>query len=192
MDYRLAVEGAPQTVPGGTGVLLLHPSTGETDRIDTDFLKSDTDAFLVVSTRTSAREVQQKLEHYDVDESKAVILDTISIDRGYGRRSADHVYYVAAPDDLDGVVEQAERFLESTSGKRRLSVDSVTEMAYYADEEQALSAVERLLDLLEAHDAIGIFHLAPEVHDPDVVEAFESRFDGVIELSEDGEVSARF
>ena len=82
MDYRLAIEGAPDSIPGGTGVLLLHPSTGETDRVDTDFLKTDTDAFLVVSTRTSAREVQQKLEHYDVDESKAVILDTISVERG--------------------------------------------------------------------------------------------------------------
>ena len=55
MDYDLAVEGTPGTIPGGTGVLLIHPSTGETDRIDTEFLKTDTDAFLVVSTRTTAR-----------------------------------------------------------------------------------------------------------------------------------------
>lgn len=192
MDYRLAIDGSPETVPGGTGILLLHPSTGETDRIDTDFLKSDTDAFLVVSTRTSAREVQQKLEHYDVDESRAVILDTISVERGYGRRATEHIHYVAAPDDLDGIVVQTQRFLAGTSGKRRVSVDSVTEMAYYADEERALEAVERLLDLLAEHDAIGLFHLAPEVHDPDVVEAFESAFDGVIELHEDGTTDCRF
>jgi len=46
MDYDLAIEGAPDAVPGGTVVLLLHPSTGETDRMDTDFLKTDTDHFL--------------------------------------------------------------------------------------------------------------------------------------------------
>ena len=192
MNYRLAIDGTPETVPGGTGILLLHPSTGETDRIDTDFLKTDTDAFLVVSTRTSAREVQQKLEHYDVDESKAVILDTISVERGYGRRSSDFIHYVASPDDLDGIVDQTERFLSESTGKRRVSVDSVTEMAYYADEERALEAVERLLDLLEEHDAVGLFHLAPEVHDPGVVERFESVFDGVIELEEDGTVESRF
>ena len=192
MDYRLAIDGSPETIPGGTGILLLHPSTGETDRIDTDFLKTDTDAFLVVSTRTSAREVEQKLEHYDVDESKAVILDTISVERGYGRRSSDHIHYVTAPDDLDGIVAKTERFLEESEGKRRVSVDSVTEMAYYADEERALEAVGQLLDLLAEHDAVGLFHLAPEVHDDDVVEAFEAVFDGVIEIHEDGTVDCRF
>ena len=192
MDYRLAIDGSPETVPGGTGILLLHPSTGETDRIDTDFLKTDTDAFLVVSTRTSAREVEQKLEYYDVDESKAVILDTISVERGYGRRSTDHIHYVTAPDDLDGIVEKTGRFLAESEGKRRVSVDSVTEMAYYADEERALEAVEQLLELLDEHDAVGLFHLAPEVHDEPVVEAFEAVFDGVIELHEDGTVDCRF
>ena len=192
MEYRLAIDGTPETVSGGTAILLLHPSTGETDRIDTDFLKTDTDAFFVVSTRTSAREVQQKLEHYDVDESKADILDTISVERGYGRRSADHLHYVAAPDDLDGIVAQVEGFLERTSGKRRISVDSVTEMAYYADDERALDAVDRMHELLERHDAVGLFHVAPEVHDPEVVEAFEAVFDGVIELREDGTVESRF
>lgn len=96
MDYSLAIENGPETIPGGTGLLLVHPSIGETDRIDTNFLKTDTDAFLVVSTRTTAREVEQKLEYYDVDETKATILDTLSVERGYSRRSSDDVYYVSA------------------------------------------------------------------------------------------------
>ena len=79
MQYELTVANTPETIPGGTGLLLLHPSTGETDRIDTQFLKTDTDHLLVVSTRTTAREVEQKLEHYEVDESRATILDTLSV-----------------------------------------------------------------------------------------------------------------
>ncbi len=192
MDYELAVEGAPATVPGGTGILLLHPSTGETDRIDTDFLKLDTDAYFVISTRTTAREVQQKLEHYEVDQEQAVILDTLSVERGYSRRRSDNIHYVSAPDDLDGIVAQTEAFFETTDGKRRVSVDSITEMAYYADEPSAREATERLLGLLDEHGAVGLFHLSPEVHDDDVVEAYEALFDGVVELAEDGSVSARF
>ncbi|WP_255192758.1 DUF7090 family protein [Natronobeatus ordinarius] len=192
MEYSLEIDGTPETVPGGTGILLLHPSTGETDRMDTDFLKTDTDRFFVVSTRTTAREVKQKLEYYDVDESRAEILDTLSIERGYSRRTSDHVHYVAAPDDVDGIVEQVRRFLERHDGKLRISFDSVTELAYYAGEEDALEATERLLTLLAEHDAIGLFHLSEEVHDADVVDDFRSLFDGIVDLDEDGNVTATF
>ena len=192
MDYTLAVENAPETISGGTGVLLLHPSIGETDRIDTDFFKTDTDHFLVVSTRTTAREVEQKLEHYDVDEDSAVILDTLSVERGYSRRGTDDVHYVSAPDDLDGVVAKVEEFLTSHDGKVRLSVDSLTEMIYYADEDGVVDATEKLLALLAEHDAVGLFHLSKEVHDEATLDRFRDRFDGVIDLADDGSVTTEF
>lgn len=189
MDYALAIENAPETIPGGTCLLLLHPSISETDRIDTDFLKTDTDRFLVVSTRTTAREVEQKLEHYEVDESRAEILDTLSIERGYSRRGSSHLHYVTAPDDLDGIVEQVEEFLDGHDGKRRLTVDSLTEMAYYADDERAYETAERLCKLLKDHDAVGLFHLSSEVHDEDTIAQFAELFDGVVHLHEDSTVS---
>ena len=192
MDYNLAIENAPDSIPGGTGILLLHPSIGETDRIDTDFLKTDTDHFLVISTRTTAREVEQKLEHYDVDEEKAVVLDTLSVERGYSRRRTDQVHYVSAPDDLDGIVAQTQEFLESHDGKLRISVDSVTEMAYYADVDGAYEASERLLELLDEHDAVGLFHLSNEVHDEETIQRFRDLFDAVVELDVSGEVTAEF
>jgi KaiC/GvpD/RAD55 family RecA-like ATPase len=192
MDYALAVEDTPETISGGTGVLLIHPSTGETDRIDTDFLNTDTDNLLVISTRTTAREVEQKLEHYDVDREKATILDTLSIERGYSRRSGEGVHYVTAPDDVDGIVETVAEFLEENSGKLRVSLDSVTEMAYYADEERARETVEALLELLAEHDAVGLFHLAEEVHDESVVQEYRELFDGIISLDVDGEVRGEF
>ncbi|PSQ46390.1 hypothetical protein BRD12_08365 [Halobacteriales archaeon SW_12_67_38] len=192
MNYALTIEDTPDSVPAGTGILLSHPSTGETDRIDTDFLSTDTDQFLVISTRTTAREVEQKLEHYAVDRSKATILDALSVERGYSRRSGDAVHYVASPDDLDGIVESTRDFLASTDGKRRVSVDSITEMAYYADEDRAREAVEALLDLLAEHDAVGLFHLAEEVHDEGVVSGYRDLFDGVITLDPDGDVTGEF
>jgi KaiC/GvpD/RAD55 family RecA-like ATPase len=192
MDYRLAIENTPDTVSDGTGILLLHPSTGETDRIDTDFLSTDTDHMLVVSTRTAAREVEQKLEHYEVDESRATILDALSVERGYTRRQSDNVRYVSAPDDLQGIVDQTRVFLESHEGKRRVSIDSVTEMVYYADVDRTVEAVDALLDLLEKHDVVGLFHLAKGVHDEAVIDRFRDRFDGVVDLSEDGTTTSQF
>ncbi len=192
MDYRLAIENAPETIAGGTGLLLVHPSIGETDRIDTDFLKLDTDHFLVISTRTTAREVEQKLEHYDVDEDRAVILDTLSVERGYSRRGSDDVHYVSSPDDLDGIVEQTEQFLADHDGKVRISADSLTEMIYYADEDGVYEATKELLGLLAEHDAVGIFHLSKEVHDDDTLKKFHELFDGVVTLEDDSSVSVEF
>ncbi|WP_276273289.1 DUF7090 family protein [Haloarcula litorea] len=192
MEYTLAIESTPDTVEGGTGILLLHPSTGETDRLDTEFLATDTDAMLVISTRTTAREVKQKLEYYEVDESRATILDTLSVERGYTRRQSDNVRYASAPDDLDGIVEETEAFLAEHDGKLRVSFDSVTELVYYADEERAMAALEDVLELLAEYDAVGMFHLADEVHDEETVAAFRELFDGVVELREDGTVTSEF
>jgi KaiC/GvpD/RAD55 family RecA-like ATPase len=193
MDYALAVENTPDSIPGGTGLLLLHPSTGETDRIDTDFLNTDTDYILVISTRTTAREVEQKLEYYGVDRGKTEILDALSIERGYSRRSGKGIHYVSSPDDLAGIVRETRKFLERHDGnKLRVSVDSLTEMAYYADESRAREAVKELLELLKEHDAVGLFHLAEEVHDEAVVTAYRDLFDGIITLDEDGNVAGEF
>ncbi|WP_226011218.1 DUF7090 family protein [Halomicrobium salinisoli] len=192
MDYELAIDNTPDTIPGGTGILLLHPSTGETDRLDTDFLSTDTDHLLVVSTRTTAREVEQKLEYYEVDEDRATILDTLSIERGYTRRAGENIRYVASPNNWQGIADEAEQFLESHDGKLRITFDSLTELIYYADEDQALRAVDRFLELLGEHDAVGMFHLARGVHDEETLERFRERFDGVIELGEDGEVTSEF
>ena len=189
MDYEITVSGSIKSVPAGTNILLMHPSTGETDRIDTDFLKTDTDRFLVVSTRTTAREVRQKLEYYDVDESRADILDTLSVERGYSRRTSEHVHYVSSPDDTDAVVEQVQAFFDRTDGKRRLSFDSITELAYYAGDETAIDAVERMVSLVDDHDAVSLCHLSPEVHDDDDLAAYRDLFGGVIELSENGDLN---
>lgn len=192
MQYSLAIENAPQQIPAGASILLLHPSTGKTDQIDTSFLKTDTDAILIISTRTTAREVKQKLEHYGVDQDTAEILDTLSVERGYSRRQSDDIHYVSAPDDLDGIVKKTEEFLSSTTGKRRISVDSITEMAYYASEDKAKTAVQSIIDLLEQHDAIGLFHLSPEVHDPTILTEYKEMFYGIVELVEDGSVTTEF
>jgi len=192
MEYTLAIDNTPDTVAGGTGILLVHPSTGETDRLDTEFLSTDTDAMLVISTRTTAREVKQKLEYYEVDEDRATILDTLSVERGYTRRQSANVRYVSAPDDLEGIVEETEQFLDSHEGKLRLSFDSVTELIYYADEQRAAEAVSDILELLEEYDAVGMFHLAQGVHDDETVADFRDLFDGVVELGEDGTVESDF
>lgn len=189
MEYALEIGDGPNTIPGGTGLVLFRPSAGESDRIDTEFIATDTDSFLVISTRTTAREVEQKLDHYGVDRSKAVILDTLSVERGYSRRSGENVHYVSAPDDLDGILEHTRRFLESGSDKRRITVDSVSELSYYTEDENAvLDAMIEIHGLLGEHDAVGLFHVSPEIHEEHLLNQYRDQFDGQITVDEDGAV----
>jgi KaiC/GvpD/RAD55 family RecA-like ATPase len=192
MDYALEIQGAPQTVPAGTSILLEHPSIGGTDPIDTGFLSAGSEPALVVSTRTTAREVAEKLDHYGVDPEQIHILDAVSIDRGYSRRDKPRVEFVPSPDDVDGIVNEVKLFFESVDGESRLSFDSISELAYYAGESAAVDGLDRLTELLRKHRAIGLFHVSPEVHDSAIQEQFEAACDGLISLDESGSISTNF
>ncbi|AOW81231.1 ATPase involved in flagella biogenesis [Halodesulfurarchaeum formicicum] len=192
MAYDLAIDGAPTTVAAGTSILLKHPSIGGTDPIDTGFLRPGNERALVVSTRTTAREVAEKLAHYGVDTDRTAILDTLSIDRGYSRRRQQGVQYVSAPDDVAGIVEAVEAFLSERQSGGRLSFDSISELAYYAGEDAAASALAQLSELVAENDAVALFHVSPEVHENTVLERFERACNAVIELSADGQMRTQF
>ena len=116
-------------------------------------------------------------------------LDTLSVERGYSRRSAPHIHYASGPEDIAGILDNVGEFLGEDDGPRRLTVDSITELAYYADEERALDAVEKLVGLVREHDAVALFHLSNEVHDDGVVREFTELFDGTIRLDKQGNES---
>lgn len=191
MEYALGIDGAPETVPGGSSVLVVHPSTAAADDVDTAFLEGTDDPILVVSTHSAAREVRQKLDHWGIDRNRVEILDAISVERGYTRRTGEGVDYLTAPDDLEGLVDHVEDFLARQDGPARVTLDSITELIYYADADQVGAAVGEVLDLLAAHDAVGLFHLARGVHE-DAIADVRDEFTGVVELADDGSIDADF
>lgn len=187
MAYELGIAGGPDSVPAGSGVLVVHPSTVDADEVETSFLADNDDPVLVVSTHSAAREVSQKLDHYGIDRDRVEILDAISIERGYTRRQQDDVTYIRAPDDLEGIRSHVEEFLERRDGRARLTVDSVNELIYYADAEEGSAAVADLLSLLDDHDAVGLFHVTEDVRE-EALGGVESQFHGIATLGDDAAV----
>ncbi|MFB6109793.1 MAG: hypothetical protein ABEJ60_02815 [Halodesulfurarchaeum sp.] len=191
MDYALDIDGAPAEIPAGTAILLEHPSIGGTDPVDNGFLRPGEEPALVVSTRTTAREVTEKLNHYGVDPDRTEILDTLSIDRGYSRRSRPGVHFVSAPDDIEGILDVVETFLADHDGGR-VSFDSISELAYYAGEEPAAQALESVTELLSEHGAVGLFHVSPEVHEAPTRERFANACEALIEIDAEGSMRVEF
>lgn len=190
MEYDLGFAEGPETVPGGSGILLVHPSTTDADDFETAFLTAASEPAMLISTHSAAREVKQKIQHYGVARDRVEILDTISTDRGYTRRQEAGVTYLSAPDDVDGLLAATEDFLARRGPPARLSLDSITELAYYAGEDHLADALLGLLDQLEAHDAIGLFQLAADGES--AVADLRDRFAGVVEVDEAGDVTAEF
>lgn len=190
MEYALGFDEGPAAVPAGSGILLVHPSTTDADSFETAFLTASDDPALLVSTHSAAREVRQKIEHYGLDPDRVEILDTISVDRGYTRRQAEDVTYLSAPDDLNGLLVATEEFLERRGPPARVSVDSLTELRYYAGDERLSETLAALLEVLAEHDAVGLFQLAADGED--AVADLRDRFAGVLEVDGDGGVSAAF
>jgi len=190
MEYELGFAEGPETVPGGSGILLVHPSTTDADDFETAFLTAAAEPAMLISTHSAAREVKQKIEHYGVDQNRVEILDTISTDRGYTRRQEAGVTYLSAPDDVEGLLAATEDFLERRGAPARLSLDSITELGYYAGEEHLVEALVGLLDQLSAHDAIGLFQLAADGEA--AVADLRDRFAGVVEVDDGGDIKADF
>ena len=190
MEYELGFADGPETVPGGSGILLVHPSTSDADDFETAFLTAAPEPAMLISTHSAAREVKQKIEHYGVDADRVEILDTISVDRGYTRRQESGVTYLSAPDDLDGLLAATEDFLERRGPPARLSLDSITELEYYAGEAHIGETLSAMLDQLEAHDGIGLFQLAADGEA--AVAELRDRFAGMVEVDDAGTVTADF
>jgi hypothetical protein len=190
MEYELGFTAGPATVRGGSGILLVHPSTTDADDFETAFLTAAAEPALLISTHSAAREVKQKVQHYGVDADRVEILDTISTDRGYTRRQESGVTYLSAPDDIQGLLDATADFLERRGPPARLSLDSITELGYYAGDERLGDTLSALLDQLEAHDAVGLFQLAADGEE--TVAPLRDRFAGVVEVDEDGGVAASF
>jgi hypothetical protein len=55
-----------------------------------------------------------------------------------------------------------------------------------------VATADRLADQLVAHDAVGMVHIAGGVHDAETLDRIRARFDGVVELDEDGTVTSSF
>ncbi len=187
MEYTLALDNAPETVRVARGYYsCIRVPARRTD-----------------STPTSLRPTPTDSRHLDADDrargrTEAGTLRGRRVQRHHPRHAVyrarllpaqfDNIHYVAAPDDLDAIVSEAETFLQDTTGSSA-DLRLADGIIYYADEDGALSAVEDILDLLDEYDAVGMFHLADEVHDEETVAAFRELFDGVIELSEDGTIT---
>jgi hypothetical protein len=74
------------------------------------------------------------------------------------------------------------------NGNRTLvSVQTLTILLEYVDFDTAFRYLHILTHRVQAADAIGFYHMDPDIHDEETINTLKSLFDAVVEVSDDGE-----
>ncbi|WP_137286826.1 helix-turn-helix transcriptional regulator [Halorussus salinisoli] len=68
-----------------------------------------------------------------------------------------------------------------------VSVQTLTILLEYVDFDTAFRYLHILTHRVQAADAIGFYHMDPDIHDEETVNTLKTLFDAVVEVSDDGE-----
>jgi len=68
-----------------------------------------------------------------------------------------------------------------------VSVQTLTVLLEYVDFDTAFRYLHILTHRVQAADAIGFYHMDPDIHDEETVNTLKTLFDAVVEVSDDGE-----
>ncbi|WP_244605296.1 helix-turn-helix transcriptional regulator [Halorussus halobius] len=82
--------------------------------------------------------------------------------------------------------EQLTRW-EGNGNQTLVAVQTLTILLEYVDFDTAFRYLHILTHRVQAADAIGFYHMDPDIHDEETVNALKTLFDAVVEVSDDGE-----
>ena len=76
---------------------------------------------------------------------------------------------------------------QGNTNQTLVSVQTLTILLEYVDFDTAFRYLHILTHRVQAADAIGFYHMDPDVHDEETVNTLKTLFDAVVEVSDDGE-----
>jgi DNA-binding transcriptional ArsR family regulator len=82
--------------------------------------------------------------------------------------------------------EQLTRW-ENNDNQTLVSIQTLTILLEYVDFDTAFRYLHILTHRVQAADAIGFYHMDPDIHDEETINTLKTLFDAVVEVSDDGE-----
>lgn len=110
------------------------------------------------------------------DEEEAGVPDDVPVSRVDPNQPMD----IVAP-----LSEQLTRW-EGNGNQTLVAVQTVTILLEYVDFDTAFRYLHILTHRVQAADAIGFYHMDPDIHDEETVNALKTLFDAVVEVNDDG------
>jgi hypothetical protein len=98
---------------------------------------------------------------------------------------------VGDPSDLTRLGITVSRLLAESDGEEPpvACVHSLTELLQYVDRRRLFRFLHLLKNRIDSVEANAHYHMDPSAHDPQVVSVFESLFDVVVRVEENGDLA---
>ena len=170
-------------------VLLSAPSlTGGERAVCTDLLlgaaPAETSVLWVTFRRDPGACIEQWTNETDDEPLNAAVVAVGDAATSVDVEWAD-VESVSSASDLTGLGIEIGEFLSDWEGNVVVCFDSLTTMLQYVEVETAYEFLHAITGQLYAADARAHFHVDPNAHDDQTVDAISSLFDAVVELGGD-------
>jgi KaiC/GvpD/RAD55 family RecA-like ATPase len=188
-------------VDSGTNLLLTGPPLSGKRSLAMDVLAEGSKAgegAIIVTTKDSGERV---LENYagrlGHDEGPVAVVDCVTKQQGVGSPvDDDRIRYASSPVDMTGIGIQLSEFLQEFYQERgieqnRVMLYSLSTLLMYSDLQTVFRFLHVFTGRIQSIGALGLFAIDSTAHDEKTVNTLKQLFDGVVELSEDGEPTVR-
>ncbi len=184
-------------IRGGSNIMMIGaPMSGKDDIINIIIYNGvkDNDAAIVVSTREPGERVFDWFQEYNLDISDANIgiVDCVTKTLGMGAADTENIKRASSPVDLTGIGVKISQFFEQFLMKKnisntRLCINSLSTILMYSNIQTVFRFLHVFTGRVKAANALGIYVVEDEMHDPQVIATLKQLFDGMIEIKANGD-----
>ncbi|MGP8322169.1 MAG: RAD55 family ATPase [Methanosarcinaceae archaeon] len=183
-------------IRGGSNIMVVGPPMcGKEDIINTIIYSGtkNNDSAIVVSTHESGERVFEWFERNDLDISNANIgvVDCVTKTFGMGAADTKNIKRASSPVDLTGIGIKTSQFFEEFLVRKnipntRLCINSLSTLLMYSNIKTVFRFIHVFTGRVKAANALGIYVIDDEMHDPQTIATLKQLIDGMIEIKASG------
>ncbi|MDO9516598.1 MAG: recombinase RecA [Methanosarcinaceae archaeon] len=184
-------------IRGGSNIMMIGPPMSCKDDIINIIIYNgvkDNDAAIVVSTREPGERVFNwfKENKLDISNANIGIVDCVTKTLGMGAADTENIKRASSPVDLTGIGVKISQFFEQFLMKKniantRLCINSLSTILMYSNIQTVFRFLHVFTGRVKAANALGIYVVEDEMHDPQTIATLKQLFDGMIEIKASGD-----
>ncbi len=184
-------------IRGGSNIMMVGPPMSGKDEIINTIIYNgfiENNSAIVVSTREPGERVFEWFEQngLDISDANIGIVDCVTKTLGMGAADTENIKRASSPVDLTGIGVKISQFFEEFLMKRnipdtRLCINSLSTILMYSNIQTVFRFLHVFTGRVKAANALGVYVVEDEMHDPQTIATLKQLFDGMIEIKTNGD-----